>query len=357
MVAAVERPRKQEQQDAGTDVVEMGPDVLRMQLPISMPGLGHVNMYALLDDRGAAVVDPGLPGTPTWRTIEQRLGQAGLKVKDVHSVIVTHSHPDHFGSAQRLADASGAELITHAAFHNHFMPHSHEDLDEVDPEDLMVGNPFESTPWGTKPFRPPMRRRMMFRIMRMGLFNSWKPPSPTTRVRDGDVIKLAGREMFAVHTPGHTLDHLCIHDPEAGLLFSGDHVLPTITPHIAGIGAGRDPLKAFFESLDRVAALPDVQTVLPAHGLEFSDLPGRTESIKRHHHERLHTLLEASKAMGPTNVTELSHHLFRKERWGHMAESETYAHLEHLRLAGVAERHDRNGEAIFEVTGVPLTDG
>jgi len=43
--------------------------------------------------------------------------------------------------------------------------------------------------------------------------------------------------------------------------------------------------------------------------------------------------------------------------WGWMAESETYAHLEHLRLAGVAERHDRNGEAIFEVTGVPLTDG
>lgn len=357
MVAAVERPRKQEQEDARTQVEELGPNVLRMQLPIAMPGLGHVNMYALLDDRGAAIVDPGLPGSPTWRTIEERLGQAGLKVKDVHTVIVTHSHPDHFGSAQRLADAAGAELVTHAAFHNHFMPHSHEDLDEVDPEDLMVGNPFESTPWGSKPFRPPMRRRMMFRIMRMGLFNSWKPPSPTTRLRDGDVIKLAGREMFAVHTPGHTLDHLCIHDPEAGLLFSGDHVLPTITPHIAGIGAGRDPLTAFFASLDRVAALPDVQTVLPAHGREFTDLPGRTESIKRHHHERMQKLFDASKEAGPTKVSEFSKHLFRKERWGHMADSETYAHLEHLRLAGLAERHEEHGEAIYEVTGVPLTAG
>jgi len=51
----VERPRKQEQQQASRDVVEMGPNVLRMQLPIAMPGLGHVNMYALLDDRGAAI--------------------------------------------------------------------------------------------------------------------------------------------------------------------------------------------------------------------------------------------------------------------------------------------------------------
>ena len=358
MVAAVERPRKQEQEDASTEVTEVGPNVLRMQLPIQMPGLGHVNMYALLDDRGAAIVDPGLPGPPTWKAIQKRLAQAGLKVADVHTVIVTHSHPDHFGTAGRLADEAGAELVTHAAFHNAWMPHSHEDLDEVDPEDLILADPFGATPWGTQPFRPPLRRRMMFRAMRTPVWRRFSPfvmPRPTVRLRDGDVIKLAGRELFAVHTPGHTLDHLCLHDPEAGLLLSGDHVLPTITPHIAGIGAGRDPLKAFFESLDRVAALPDVQKVLPAHGHPFGDLPGRTDSIKRHHHERLETLLEASKAMGPATVTELSHHLFRKERWGHMAESETYAHLEHLRLAGEAERHDRKGEAIFEVTGVPLT--
>ena len=98
------RPRRQEQEPAREEVTEVAPDVLRMQLPIRMPGLGHVNMYALIDRDGAAVVDPGLPGAATWRTIQQRLGQADLRVRDVHTVVVTHSHPDHFGGAARLAN-------------------------------------------------------------------------------------------------------------------------------------------------------------------------------------------------------------------------------------------------------------
>ena len=56
------KKRREEQEDASTEVTEVASNVLRMQLPIRMPGLGHVNCYALLDDDGAAVVDPGLPG-------------------------------------------------------------------------------------------------------------------------------------------------------------------------------------------------------------------------------------------------------------------------------------------------------
>ncbi len=70
---------RQEQESANPEVTEVAPNVLRMQLPIRMPGLGHVNMYALLDDKGAAVVDPGLPGPLTWKAIQNRLRQAELK--------------------------------------------------------------------------------------------------------------------------------------------------------------------------------------------------------------------------------------------------------------------------------------
>jgi glyoxylase-like metal-dependent hydrolase (beta-lactamase superfamily II) len=344
----VDRPRKQEQERATTEVTEVGPGVVRTQLPIQMPGLGHVNMYVIEDERGVAVVDPGLPGKSTWRAVQERLGQAGVPLRRVHTVIVTHSHPDHFGAAGRLAEETGADLMTHAAFHNPFLrQHDHGELDEVDPEDLEANSFREATPWGTVRFRPPLRRRLMFRAMHLPFIKLFVPPKPTRRVRDGEVIKLAGREWFAVHTPGHTLDHLCLHDPEGGLLLSGDHVLPTITPHIAGIGAGRDPLKAFNDSLDKVAALEDVQTVLPAHGHPFGQLPQRVDDIKRHHIERLEKLHEIISSSGAATVTELSHHLFRKERWGHMAESETYAHLEHMRLAGEAERFEQDGNVLY----------
>jgi glyoxylase-like metal-dependent hydrolase (beta-lactamase superfamily II) len=349
----VERPRKQEQERATAEVTELAPGVVRTQLPIQMPGLGHVNMYVLEDERGVAVVDPGLPGPATWQAVVDRLRQAGAKPADVHTVVVTHSHPDHFGSAGKLAEEAGADLVTHAAFHHPWSPaHEHGELDEIDPEDMPQGNPFLApTPWGGgERFRPPLRRRLMFRAMKLPFVKLFVPPKPTRRVRDGEVLKLAGREWFAVHTPGHTLDHLCLHDPEGGLLLSGDHVLPTITPHIAGIGAGRDPLKAFNDSLDKVAALEGVEQVLPAHGHPFGDLAGRAESIKRHHLERLDVLREASRAVGPATVEELSHHLFRKERWGHMAESETYAHLEHLRLLGEAERDDSAGRTVYRIT-------
>ena len=96
------RPHKSEQDAASEEIVEVAPGVLRMQLPIWMPGLGHVNMYGLVDDKGLAVVDPGLPGPQSWKALKQRLKDAGFRLRDVHTVIVTHSHPDHFDLATLL---------------------------------------------------------------------------------------------------------------------------------------------------------------------------------------------------------------------------------------------------------------
>ena len=47
-----------------------------MQLPIDMPGLGHVNCYALEDERGIAIVDPGLPGEESWTHLVDRLDRS-----------------------------------------------------------------------------------------------------------------------------------------------------------------------------------------------------------------------------------------------------------------------------------------
>jgi glyoxylase-like metal-dependent hydrolase (beta-lactamase superfamily II) len=84
-----------------------------------------------------------------------------------------------------------------------------------------------------------------------------------------------------------------------------------------------------------------VSTVLPAHGHPFHDLAGRAKAIREHHLDRLDTLRRASAEIGrPARVQELSARLFSARAQGPMADSETFAHLEHLRRAGEFERAD-----------------
>ena len=137
----------------------------------------------------------------------------------------------------------------------------------------------------------------MIRAMRM-LFT---PPEPTERVHHGERLRLGGRDWFAVHTPGHTVDHLCAWDPETGTLLTGDHVLPSITPHVSGVRKA-DSLKSYLATLDLVASLDGVKLGLPAHGHPFTDVPGRVEAIKEHHDERMELLRQASLALGPATV-------------------------------------------------------
>ena len=183
----------------------------------------------------------------------------------------------------------------------------------------------------------------------MRVIKSTLVPKISDPVEHGDVLSLADREFFVVHTPGHTTDHFCLHDPEGGVFLAGDHVLPTITPHISGFSSSRDPLRSFFYSLDRVAEIAGVKQVLPAHGHPFTDLKGRTDAIKRHHDERLAKVIEIAREIGPATVEAFTRRLFKPRSWGAMADSETYAHLEHLRILGKASRHaSKDGTFIFE---------
>ncbi len=332
-------PRRQEQEAASAEITEVATGVLRLQLPIDMPGLGHVNCYACEDERGFALVDPGLPGEGPWESLLERLAEAGIPLARVHTVVVTHSHPDHFGGAGRLRATTGSDILTHSTFRTWWVPEPDVVvLPERDGDDQPPWT--RPTPWGSGAFRPPPRS--MGASDFTALWQEISDIRPTLEVEDADTVRLAKREWVAYYTPGHSPDHLCLLDPDTGVLLSGDHVLPSITPHISGVGPSDDPLAEFFASLDRMLTLEGVRHVLPAHGHPFTDLPGRVAAIKRHHEERLAQLTTASQELGrPASVEELSHQLFAPRAWGSMAESETYAHLEHLRLGGRAEvRHD-----------------
>lgn len=358
--SATARPPKQEQEDASTEVTEVAPGILRSQLPITMPGLGHVNCYLLEDERGVAVVDPGLPGQESWDALVDRLGRAGYEVGDVHTVVVTHSHPDHYGGAIRLRYETGADIITHETFRTIW--ESAELDDDEDSASLAVNSDDDRAaaleryfarpnPWGGTRSSPP--REFIERMRKAGesAGGSFTVPGPTRPLTDGQTVRLARREWVAMHTPGHTYDHLCLFDPEHGVVLTGDHVLPTITPHISGQTPQSDPLDEFFTSLVRMEDLGGVTIALPAHGHPFEDLGGRARNIIEHHEDRLDIIRDAQEQLPNGTVADFMRVLFRERSWGDMAESETYAHLEHLRQLGELCRSDADGLARYAPTG------
>ncbi|HTO00733.1 MAG TPA: MBL fold metallo-hydrolase, partial [Microthrixaceae bacterium] len=314
--------------------------------------------YVIEDERGATIIDPGMPGPESHKTLIRSLKQCGLPIERVHSVLVTHSHPDHFGGAGRLHAETGCDVVAHDDFVTPF-----DQAREVFDDDLLVlddviteapaaqeGNsrlrellfsdgpipelPPRPTPWGEDGIQLTeielTHMRAWDDLSKKGLLSL----TPTERVADEQVITLGRSEWVVVHTPGHTGDHICLFDPVHGTLLSGDHVLPTITPHISGIAPHPDTLTQYFDALHHVAQIDGVTTVLPAHGLPFGDLPGRVAEIVEHHEDRLELLFKLALELEDAPVREYSRRLFRERSWGPMAESETFAHLEHMRLQG-----------------------
>ena len=254
----------------------------------------------------------------------------------------------------RLHHQSGAHIVTHESFRSMFDRselNDHEDSEELDlnsPDDRAeaIERYFSRpTPWGGRRSGPP--REFIERLRSGDGSSGFTTPSPTRPLRHGQTISLARREWIAMHTPGHTYDHLCLYDPEDGVVLTGDHELPTITPHISGLAPAADPLALFFASLVRMTEMTDITVALPAHGHPFQDLRGRAEHIIEHHEERLDVIRHASDDLPNGTVAEFMQVLFRERSWGEMAESETYAHLEHLREGGELTRRIDRGIARY----------
>jgi len=84
--------------------------------------------------------------------------------------------------------------------------------------------------------------------------------TPTKVLTDRDIIDIGGREIEALHTPGHSPGHLCFWEKSRGYLFTGDLVYKDI---LLAYYPSTNP-EAYLDSLERVASLP-VERVFPGH--------------------------------------------------------------------------------------------
>ncbi len=262
---------------------EVEPGIHRIPLPLPMDGLKAINVYVVETDTGLTLIDGGWAIPVARELLESCLKQIGAGFADINRFLVTHIHRDHF----TMATVLGRELGIDVALGVDERP----GLDLLNNTQEMTENPFHAV------LRSAGAHAVAEKWERLEGDEEGPDPLlwqyPTTWLEGDHEIEVGARTIDAVHTPGHTPGHFVFADKAAGLLFAGDHVLPTITPSIGFTVPPTDlPLGDFMASLTKVRGLPDLR-ILPAHGPVAPSSHARVDALLAFHEERLRASLDA----------------------------------------------------------------
>jgi glyoxylase-like metal-dependent hydrolase (beta-lactamase superfamily II) len=314
---------------------EPASNIFRLVLPLPFPGLDRVNAYLLTDENGSTLVDCGIWDTSQdrdhgWDDLVAALAACGKEPSDVIRLVITHPHIDHYGMAGRVVEETGAELWMHRE--------AATDLE-------IYRNPKEAAQRVADLFAEHGVERDV--ADELSQFEDWRAFIHSIVEADVEVDEVksftaSGRTWEVVHTPGHARSHVCLWSAEDRLLISGDHLLPTITPHIDYRRGESDPLGDFLVSLDKTEALAP-ELVLPGHGAPFEDGGERARIVSRHHERRLGAIVQIIRKE-PHTANEITDELFGEtllnfER--RLALGEALAHIAYLLKRGEIEAERR----------------
>jgi len=173
--------------------------------------------------------------------------------------------------------------------------------------------------------------------------------------KDGDTISIGDYLFRCIETPGHTEGHICLYEPGKKIFICGDHILVDITPNITLSADGRNPLKEYLVSLDKVYDL-DVELVLPGHRSIFKNQKERIRELKQHHQTRLREVISIL-GKGKQNAFQVASQMtwdigYRSwdlfppaQKW--FAFGEAMAHLKYLEEEGKVERQIEGQGLVF----------
>ncbi|MFZ1896666.1 MBL fold metallo-hydrolase [Methanoregula sp.] len=228
--------------------MEITPHIHALRTPLGPTPDRFVNVYLVFGD-GITVIDTGFNGSE--KLIYEDIRSTGRDPSDIDLVVLTHSHPDHTGSAKAIHDLTGCTVAAHLL--------DIPAIENVDP--ILLKSP--------APGVPPI----------VG-----GPVTISRILPEGATISLGrGITLEVLHTPGHSPGSISLLLREKMALFTGDTVQ---APGRAPIYT--DPV-ALVRSIRRLAKIQGVRHYLPSHDMPaggdvtYSRLEDSLDYIRRVH--------------------------------------------------------------------------
>ncbi len=295
--------------------------------------VGDVNVY---------LVEPGQPHDPLtlldtgpdWEAAEnalwQGLAQHGYAVQNLGQILISHPHPDHYGLAAKLRQASGAAVCAH--------PHGQATLAAGQSNHRHTLAFYQH--WLTECGAPPAVQLKIDQA-RQDTHGYAQAVTVDRFLNDGDSVQMGGREWQVLATPGHSGGMLCFFEPESRTLLASDHLIadissnPVVEPPPAGQTERPKRLLQYLQQLERVADLRPV-IAYAGHGPPVTDVEALVRERKAFHQTRAEQLLHQLGGR-PQTIYQLSTSLFRPDLPAlhlFLALSEVQGHLDLLQAAG-----------------------
>lgn len=308
---------------------------LRMGLPFA---LDHINLWLLRDE----MEDPLQPGVRLqgWSIVDccvsreeskaqwESIFSTALEGLPVLRVIVTHMHPDHIGLASWLCERWTTPRHVCRLW-----------ISATDHHAALLASQ-NATGFGGESAAQFFAAHGMADTVsldsirgRSAYYPNLVPDVPKRfcRLLDGLEFRIGGRQWRCISGYGHAPEHIALYAEEAGVLISGDMVLPRISTNVSvyDMEPESNALTLFLTSIDKFLPLPADTLVLPSHGKPFRGLHTRIQQLHDHHRDRLEEVMQACAAQ-PCSAADILPIMFKRQLDLHQttfAMGEALAHL------------------------------
>jgi glyoxylase-like metal-dependent hydrolase (beta-lactamase superfamily II) len=245
--------------------------------------------YLVGTEHEVAVIDPGPDEADHVEALIAAIGKA-----KVVAICCTHTHKDHSPAAAALASATGARIYGCA------------------PLALSDDGPRMDASFDTG-------------------------YAPDGVMADSDAIGGNGWELSAVHTPGHTSNHLCYALNSSQALFTGDHVMGWSTTVVSPPDGD---MTAYMESLTKLYERSD-EVYFPAHGAQVDKTRQFVRGMIGHRRQRENQILRLM-GEGVVRIPDMVPQMYKgvDQRLWPAAERSVLAHLIDLERKGRAVRSE-----------------